>query len=744
MSDGQLWWDGSTLPDDEIAVVLFARTTSSGARVPVLAAVATGSFTALLLPDQFGAFLEQHAAATLVCHDAAELHWLLHGHFQQSDDQQSLERLWAFSAEARLVDIGILDQYTRRRPGLLAARPRNRQRLVKDLAKIELPGRDELEQRVVAAMGGEDAEALGLALQVPQGVWRAFHALMVKATRLDDEVNRIAERAQTLRERPFWNPGGDPERAHELEEQAREFVSVFKTDKEPGATPVPSVTSTVPLVPFGPLGTGVDVQASIAVNRPDRPLLEVNRDQLEEAAVVNRRRFEDACRILWDDRRARGCFRWDDSDPGQHVVRRDAVGRPVVQASNLQQWLRGVSDSLVDEHNLAVALPVTARGEPSFEPADWGVLASCDRGLAAWRDLVRSCRFMQFHERANAGQVQYDVCPVLRVTDPDFAAIRSLGYRVFRPAEGNVFVLVELRHLRLHCFAQFYNQQRPGCPSRLADYFLQMKNPITAVAAELYADDISNGSTDVQGDDWEDRIDDFGKLPEDDETRQYWVHVARVLLDVLPLGLSTALATRVLVSEQGIVLGETVVGRLQSVLARTIAPELEDLAAPENFVRLAGIRGGSLSDAFHRLLSTEAAGTADAAARNAILHAAGQRANRQSPDNSSLDRDAVEAVLTNAARTAAGRLVGPGHDMQVWREGVRLLADEVVKAVTYAFVRGGLAVIAVENNQLTLQVPEYSASEERLATIERFAIAAQRGALGNLAAPVRVRRVRAW
>jgi len=136
------WWDDSTLPDDEIVVALFARTTSAGARVPVLGAVATGSAGFLLLPHQFSSFLEQHEAATIICHDAADLHWLLHGHFQQSDDQQSLERLWAFSEEARLVDIGILDQYVRRRPGLLAARPRSLQRLATNWAKIKLPDRE--------------------------------------------------------------------------------------------------------------------------------------------------------------------------------------------------------------------------------------------------------------------------------------------------------------------------------------------------------------------------------------------------------------------------------------------------------------------------------------------------------------------------------------------------------------------------------------------------------------------------
>ena len=68
----------------------------------------------ILLPADFGRFFRQHETATLICYDAAMLHWLLEGHFRQTNDAQSSKTLWAYSAESRLIDIMLLDQHIRR------------------------------------------------------------------------------------------------------------------------------------------------------------------------------------------------------------------------------------------------------------------------------------------------------------------------------------------------------------------------------------------------------------------------------------------------------------------------------------------------------------------------------------------------------------------------------------------------------------------------------------------------------
>jgi len=83
----------------------------------------------LLSPEMLGNFIRQHREAVLVCYNAAELHWLLEGHFR--NDAESLDVLWAFSRESRLLDIMLLDQQfpAQRRFLTIGGPPRSRGRI---------------------------------------------------------------------------------------------------------------------------------------------------------------------------------------------------------------------------------------------------------------------------------------------------------------------------------------------------------------------------------------------------------------------------------------------------------------------------------------------------------------------------------------------------------------------------------------------------------------------------------------
>jgi hypothetical protein len=63
-----------------------------------------GQASVALLREHFGSFLRKHQAATLVCFDAADLHWLLHDFFAARGDREAIELLWRFSRECRLLD----------------------------------------------------------------------------------------------------------------------------------------------------------------------------------------------------------------------------------------------------------------------------------------------------------------------------------------------------------------------------------------------------------------------------------------------------------------------------------------------------------------------------------------------------------------------------------------------------------------------------------------------------------------
>src|SRR5262245_29238329 len=84
VSEATRWWDGNLLAGREVALALFAsEAPAASAALPAsvgaaLVAAAGDEQTVLLHPGQLGPFLTAHATVSLVCHDAAALHWGLH------------------------------------------------------------------------------------------------------------------------------------------------------------------------------------------------------------------------------------------------------------------------------------------------------------------------------------------------------------------------------------------------------------------------------------------------------------------------------------------------------------------------------------------------------------------------------------------------------------------------------------------------------------------------------------------
>src|SRR5262249_51000779 len=103
-------WDGNCLSSGGLAFVVFASGTSSPGTptMPVIAAASNTNSTWVLPSDRLGDFLRVHATAHLVCHDAGELHRLLHDHL--AGDRAARQALWGFVAEGRMSDVGLLDQ----------------------------------------------------------------------------------------------------------------------------------------------------------------------------------------------------------------------------------------------------------------------------------------------------------------------------------------------------------------------------------------------------------------------------------------------------------------------------------------------------------------------------------------------------------------------------------------------------------------------------------------------------------
>lgn len=109
-------WDGRFLGHGPLALIVIPhrKPTQSSEEQPALGIAADGAVTPILLPEQLGLFLQAHQDTVVVCHDAAGLHWLLHGYLADRGQDAAVEALWALSRHARLHDVMLLDQAARR------------------------------------------------------------------------------------------------------------------------------------------------------------------------------------------------------------------------------------------------------------------------------------------------------------------------------------------------------------------------------------------------------------------------------------------------------------------------------------------------------------------------------------------------------------------------------------------------------------------------------------------------------
>ena len=498
MADKAILWNGDEMGQEKMALVTFSRPPQEGSSksVPLFAAASTGAMTVLLLPNDFGSFLRRHQYITIVCYDAAALHWLLEGQFKQTSDTQSLKILWAYSAEPRMIDIMLLDQHVRRCKLDVDTVASPLDRLLRRRAEMEFPDDQEIQRRVAAAWqemassGTLDDSVLELVSAISSGILRVHDQLMAEATR----IVAAAEQANQLPEVSLQLPDAEEK---EMQAQFKKLIKNLplpRSNTTDGTAKPEDVdldeaeeSTLAQSRQYGPLGVGIDVQGAIALGKPDRPLLQVDAQQSDELCYENERRFQVASRQLHDDPEARPCFHWSDENNHARLVARDDNGLPLYHVHALKVWLRAVAGKLCDINHLPVSVPLTQRGDPSFDPESWGIWAACNRSLRAWRDLVRAARFNHHLASVAPCQPVYSVVPIFRAQKPDLAALRSLRLPIFQPRDGHVFVVGTFPLLKIYCLAAIHQQGDLVPRGRLIGHFLENHDPIGEIASELYA-----------------------------------------------------------------------------------------------------------------------------------------------------------------------------------------------------------------------------------------------------------------
>ena len=778
-SEPEWRWNGGALVGNGgvVAVTIFSYArVATQPSVPVIGAACGGGSVFILTPDQFGPFLRQHQNAVLVCHNAAEFHWLLDGHLRS--DTAGREALWAFSRNGRLVDIMLLDQHVRQTPTNSVV-PRELAEIVQDYTERVVQPADEIIARVAnAAQRNHIDDALIEALS------NLVTGLLMAASVLTKRAAAMA--AELVVANDFPEAIDPPDNAEEIGvelETMLKSVPVGLQDSNQAANLAAqrferrSPQQSRRPVPFGPLGIGIDVQGAIAAAAASTAAFRTDRYQLEALRQRNEERFQNASRRLHDDAGARACFHWT-SDGEPLVVRRDD-GTIHAKPEQLRRWLLSYRNRLVDQHGFPLTIPFTIDGTPSLDPTRWGVWAACDSLLAAWRDLDRSSQLARHLLRDGSFQPRNEIVPEIRTRGPDLLAYRSLGIPVFEPADGGVFLIGTLPLLKLRVFAAV-QRRHSEVPARLAGYFLAHDDPLERLANELYMRSSEELRSAVEGRRSADQVADEDldvktQLSEGDtdyqqielkrhnqliELKQYkpevyeqWRRVAEAVLEAVPLGLPDPLL--VVYFQQKFSMDALLGGVVHELvgLVGWIAPETEDFGDRHVRGRFASVLGIPTADLLRHLARHGDITTADAALRNLLqdkqrdnlvweLVAQARHDGRLADDLS--DDAIIERVMQYRALTACGRILGPAVHAELRRQEVQMTADEVMKSIAYELVANGLRLVALVGNEFVLEVPAAECDAEFMSHVAELTRDAGRRVLGTFARACVCTRSNQW
>ena len=365
------WWDGTNL-GTTVCLVLCSNETDKD---QILAAAQGDTGPVFLRLEQIGSFLEKHAASTIVTYDAASLHWSLVDTFTSNQALKSqLTLVWGLSKDCRLLDIAILHLH------LLYLRQHviGRYPTLLDVARcagVTEPIQSSLDPGKTV---------------LDEGRTVAFIAHIYERLR-PAALEILTDAVADLRRQERLPPVHDHRFRHL-------YRSTFSRIDPKQTAVIDGLTRR-----FGLLGTGIDVQAAIALRHVE-----------SSGMVVDARRwasFRDEClakyrgwsAALKENPRASRCFRWSNDE-----IAMTRSGLPEVRKEHLSGWLRSYAEELHDVDGCNADIPRNVHSELSTNPEHWGVWASSDRCLSNWRQLVS--RGSGSEHRTNRRQGVHPLC----------------------------------------------------------------------------------------------------------------------------------------------------------------------------------------------------------------------------------------------------------------------------------------------------------------------------------------------
>ncbi len=622
-------WDGKPFATSQLALQVV-----DDAEVDNVAAAFDGKKGVLLPAHSVGVFLQEHVECELLVHDAARVHWSLHRVLSSSPQPESIEALWSFSRQCRLLDVMILDE---------------RIRLVLESCYAKAK---ELHQLVDQYCGqGADGEPTRLASSglcgEAQAVFRVYNAI-----KSSDHCSWMANTPESQ---------------------------------------------------WGPLGIGIDVQGAIAVSQ-NNACLEIDHVTRRQLIDACEDRYAAASRMLYDDKLARKCFRWEGA-----IVARDKKEYPHLNERPLRKRLAETLNQLRDLHGRPFMLPKNDQGQPSLSPEHWEPFTDCVPRLKAWADLTDAASLIgYFQENAqDSFRPTYRIVPYLRAYAPSLKALKRFGFPRFRTVDGH-YCRATLVDLEIRCLAATFDRYTEN--SRLSLLFHdEWKFDDTVDVREILAGQIR------------DRFLHKEPLHEDlpAEERELWIGIINVALFAIPRGLAGR-EIRFLLNEQaeGREFSSTEYDRLHQLILKVLQgfvsllrdKTIDDVCRhlevdPLELYQEIDSRGVSLETAEAAMLNFVFGWSESHMIRKALLAVLPSDSRfRKTIENDSAGPDVQ--ILWGFPMTPAGQFGLPAYGTQSRSVEFQQRADEVVKRGAYDLVADGFELCAVDGYDFILQLKD--------------------------------------
>jgi hypothetical protein len=230
--------------------------------------------------------------------------------------------------------------------------------------------------------------------------------------------------------------------------------------------------------PYGPLGLGIQVQARIALEKP-QPMPMVDSNRVADVIAHLEQQIQQLTPIVRRWRQLAECLKWK----GDRIALRKDL--PNINETRLRTWLGEIASELTNVEGVPFPIFQTRRGDAPIIPEDWGYLRRCDARLNAFWQLYDLCHKLHFI-RKHSGQpinVNYELVPRIRPSLRTAILKELINHGLLRRLEPGRYIVLDFSGLDFRALAAWC-EYRFGV-SALARAYRNGEDPVDQLAVQL-------------------------------------------------------------------------------------------------------------------------------------------------------------------------------------------------------------------------------------------------------------------